>query len=342
MARIWSSGRSDAGIQRRGDELQLAIGVEVRQGHFRAGLRFPAREAGGDVFHCLSRGGEIAGPPTAAIRLVDAREERGDHLPQLDEHLAGARTDLGERARAHPQEQRLEGLAGAVDADVRLRRRRQHAAQRVERLGADGRPVDAVRISRRLRIPALEVFLHRRDPFRVPLERVVHRAHVAVAQRAPFELRRDVIPPAAVQPIRVGHVAGRLLEVRHQPAPLEHFRQDVRHVFAGDVRAAELCDRVVAVLVEHARVQLLGARDRRAPAGRLPGLRRADLVGEFVEEQAAQRLGGSRVPREQRPFHGLGKIDEREDVAIEVGEVRREPRTLVRSEFFGRHDRIVT
>jgi hypothetical protein len=90
---------------------------------------------------------------------------------------------------------------------------------------------------------------------------------VALAQGAAVEFRRHVVAPAPVQLVGVGHVARGLLEVRHQPPPLEDLREDVRDVLAGDVRAAELRDRVVAVLVEDPRVELLGARDRpRRPA----------------------------------------------------------------------------
>ena len=75
----------------------------------------------------------------------------------------------------------------------------------------------------------------------------------------PSSSARDVIFPAAVRPVRIRHVARRLLEVRHQAAPLENFREDVRHALAGEVRAAELSDRVVAVFVQHAGVQLVRA-----------------------------------------------------------------------------------
>ena len=97
--------------------------------------------------------------------------------------------------------------------------------------------------------------------------------HVPLAQRA-LELRGDVIPPAPVQLVGVRHVARGLLEIRHQPAPLEHLRQDVGDVLARDVRAAELRDRVVAVFVEHSRVQLLGARRLRPLAAVAPASRR--------------------------------------------------------------------
>ena len=101
--------------------------------------------------------------------------------------------------------------------------------------------------------------LHRRNPARVGVERVIERTDEFVAQPGPLELHRNVILPAAVRTVCVRHVARRLLEVSHQPAPFEHLREDVRDTFAGDVRAAELRDRIVAVFVEHTRVELVGA-----------------------------------------------------------------------------------
>ena len=94
--------------------------------------------------------------------LIDAREKRRDHLAQLGEHLVArtARTSSS-GMRAHAQQERLEALACSVDADVRLRRRGQHAAQRVERLRADRRSMHAFGVLRRLAGTAREMPLHR-------------------------------------------------------------------------------------------------------------------------------------------------------------------------------------
>ena len=173
--------------------------------------------------------------------------------------------------RAHPQQQRFEGLAGAEQPDVGRGRGRQQAAQRVERLGADHRAVHGVGIVRRLAdtsrgsaLPSPGSSARR--------SRTRGRASRRNASRSgePVELRRHVIFPAAVRPIGVRHVARRLLEVGHQASPLEHLGQDVGDAFAGDVRAAELRDRVVAVLVEHARVELVGALGADAGARTAP------------------------------------------------------------------------
>jgi hypothetical protein len=95
------------------------------------------------------------------------------------------------------------------------------------------------------------------------------------------------------------------------------------------VRAAQLRDRVVAVLDEDAVVQLLGLGgadlvDRRAG---LP------LV-ELVEEEPSQRLLRARVPSEERALHDLGQVDDREDGPVDVGEVAREDRALLGREVF--------
>ena len=204
------------------------------------------------------------------------------------EHLVRAGADFLERMRAHPEQERLVGLPGPVDADVRLRRGRQHAAQRVERLGPDRGAVHAFGVGRRLRVSRREVILHDRDQPRIGLERRVHRPHVALAQRAVTDFRRHVIAVAAVQSIGIRHVSRRLLEIRHQPAALEHLGQDVRDVLAGEMRAAELRDRVVSVFVEDPGVELFGAST--ANVGPIDGRVRRDILVEFVQEQPAQRL----------------------------------------------------
>jgi hypothetical protein len=59
----------------------------------------------------------------------------------------------------------------------------------------------------------------------------------------------------------------------------------------------ELCDRVVAVLVENALVELVGAVH--AHGGVDGGVAtQVQIAHEFVEEQSTQALGGSRVSRE--------------------------------------------
>ena len=125
--------------------------------------------------------------------------------------------------------------------------------------------MDPVRIARRLWVPAFEIRLHHRDPFGVALEAVVHRPARSGRATLPLRLRRHVVTPPPVEPIGVGDIAGRLFEVRHQAPPFEDLGQNVRDVFAGDVRAAELRDRVVAVLAEDAGVELFCTRHAASP-----------------------------------------------------------------------------
>ena len=123
----------------------------------------------------------------------------------------------------------------------------------------------------------------------------------------------------------VGDVARRLLEVGAHPRPLEDLREDVRDPLAGDVRAAELRDRVVAVADEDPLVELGGAAPS-SPSQAAPGS--GQRVGELVEEQPAQRALVARVAREQRALDRLRQPDEPEDRLVEVREVRGEARSL--------------
>jgi hypothetical protein len=153
-----------------------------------------------------------------------------------------------------------------------------------------------------------------------------------LSPKLPGDLFGDVVAPQSVQRVGVRHIPGGLLEVRHQPPPLEHLGQYVRDVLTGDVRSAELRHRVVAVFVEHARVQLLGARHADRFCGRSRG---GHVSGELVEEQTAERLGGARITCKQRPLHCLGEVGEREYVPVGVAEIGCEPCTFLFGELFG-------
>ena len=188
--------------------------------------------------------------------------------------------------RRHSQQQRLERLSAAEQSDVRGRSGRQQAAERVEGLGANRGPVHAVRVGGRFGIFRAEVRFHPRNPARVGRERGVERAHELVSHWRASDLRRHVEFPLPVRTIGVRHVTRRLLEIRHQASPLEHLGQDVRRAFARHVRAAELRDRIVAVLAEHARIQPIGPLD--ADLGCLDTRASVQLAGKFVEEQPPQ------------------------------------------------------
>src|SRR4029453_4391960 len=111
----------------------------------------------------LTRLLEILAPAPAAIRLIDPHEKRRKYLAKLRQHLIGAAADLDQRMRSHTQEQRFEALAGAVDAEVRLRCGGQPPAKRVERLGANGGAMYRVRVAGSLGIAGGEMLLHRRN-----------------------------------------------------------------------------------------------------------------------------------------------------------------------------------
>ena len=89
------------------------------------------------------------------------------------------------------------------------------------------------------------------------------------------------------------------------------------------MHAAQLRDGVVAVLEEDAFVEVFGALQA---DGRVDGevTGEVEIADELVEEEAAQALVGTRVAREERAFHDLGEIRQREDRAVEVREVRPE------------------
>ena len=174
------------------------------------------------------------------------------------EHERGAGADLGQRVRAHAEQQLLVPLARPVDPDVGHGRRGQEAAEGIEGLGPDGHAVDRLGVAVGPREARGEELAHARQPGRIGLEGPVQRGHIALAQRA-GQLVGDVIAPPALGPIVVGDVAGGLLEVGHEPAPLQHLGQEIGRALAREVHSAELGDRVVAVLEEDALVQLLGA-----------------------------------------------------------------------------------
>ena len=157
---------------------------------------------------------------------------------------------------------------------------------------------------------------------RIDLEQLVHRRRVVVS-----ELGVAVVAPApglrrrGVDRAVVGDVARRLLEVGGEAPALQRLREDVRDPLAGDVRAAELGDRVVAEAAEDALVEARGALALSALEG--PAAVR-HVGGELVEIEPAKRPRVARVAREQRPLDGLRQVDEAEDGPVEVREMGRE------------------
>ncbi len=204
----------------------------------------------------------------------------------------------------------------------------------VERLGPDGLAVDEVRVGGVLgerapgRSPASGAAARRRCRTAGPCRRRSGcrgaSQHVGVA----------VVAVAAAEAGVVGDVAGRLLEVGHEPAPLEHLGEQVGGLLAGQVDAAELGHRVVAVLEEDPVVELLGpAQADGGVDGGVAG--DVELAHELVEEQAPEALGRARVAGEQGALDHLGQVDQGEDRAVEVGEVPPEDVGLVGRELLG-------
>ena len=154
----------------------------------------------------------------------------------------------------------------------------------------------------------------------VGVEQAVHVADVAGAEAAGEHGRVAVEAVAAAEPGVVGDVAGALLEVAHQPAPLEHLGEDVRRLLARQVDAAELGDRVVAVLDEDLLVELLGPRHADGGVDRVVA-GDVEVADELVEEQPAQALRAAAVAGEQGALDDLGQVDEGEHRTVEVGEV---------------------
>ena len=286
----------------------------------------PARPAIGG----LGAVGQVLDPLAAAVGPVDPRDEARHHRLELLEDRLAVHARLGQRRRQQVHDELLVGLAAREDPHVRQRRGGQQPAQQVERLGLDrarvrrlgdvGRPREALRGPR----------LHARQRIGVGVEQPVHRPRVFGPElgRAPV-----AVAGAAGHRLVVGDVARRLLQVRRQPRPLEHLGHHVRNELARDVRSAELRDRVVAVADEDALVERRGAL---ALAGVERGGAAGDVVGELIQEQPAQRPGVARVAREQRPLDGLRHVDQAEDGAIQIGEVRRHARLLFGGELLDR------
>jgi hypothetical protein len=106
------------------------------------------------------------------------------------------------------------------------------------------------------------------------------------------------------------------------------------------VGAADLGDRIVAVAEEDALVQLrrplaLGAVERAGALGH--------VGGELLEEEPAHGARVAGVAGEERALDRLREVDEGEDGAVEVGEVRGEEGLLLGAEGLDRvdHRRIV-
>ena len=169
-----------------------------------------------------------------------------------------------------------------------------------------------------------------REQLGVGGEQPVHHPPVLRAEVAGLDVRVEVVAPAAPRPVGVGDVAGRLLQVGGQPAPLEQLGEQVGRLLAGHVGPAQLGHRVVPVVVEDPLVQR--GRPGHPDLGGRRLLPRLDLVGELVQEQPAQGLARAGVAGEQRPLDRLGQVAQGEHRPVEVGDVRGQAGPLVGGE----------
>ena len=321
-ARASSSEHAGRLEQERREQVVLAA-LDGQQPHGRAGLlarararSSPSRAAQRSAACSRCSRYSIHSPPRSGP--LHARHEARHHRLQLLEDHARVVARLRQRRRRQPQQQLLVGLAARRRCPC-ARATRRAAGRAAGRAPSPGSSACArPRARRRLAGSAP-------PPRPRPAAAPRSRRRRASPSRLVLRPERGVAPVAVAEPLAhrgvVGDVARGLLEVGGEPAALEQLRHHVRDPLAGDVGAAELRDRVVAVadedpLVELARALALGAVERARP--------RATSPGELVEEQPPERALVARVAREQRALHGLGQVHEREHRPVEVREVRRE------------------
>jgi hypothetical protein len=123
-----------------------------------------------------------------------------------------------------------------------------------------------------------------------------------------------------------------LLEVRHQPAPLKDFGEQVRGLFAGQVNSAELRYRIIAVLKEYFVIQRFGPFQAH---GRINANIASDIevADELVEKEPPERLRRPGVSGKERALHYLGQIDQGEDWEVQVCKIPTKNGLLIGAEF---------
>ena len=242
--------------------------------------------------------------------------------------------DFLQRMREHPQQQRLVRLARAEQTHVGLRGRRQQAAQGIERLGADDRSVDPLRVFRRLRILRAKVRFERGNPPRVGVECPIERVDEPCAERRAVQFRGNVILPPAVRSIGVRARSASI--ARDTPSTVP-----TRAPWSGCSRRPRTPGgRSRAGRPNRRRTRpARGRTTRRRAASRSPppaGSGGLHLRGELVEKQPAQRFRRARVSREQRALHRFRQVLQPEHRAIGVGEVRCQRADFIGGEGFDR------
>ncbi len=304
-----------------------------------SGVRRPGRvareEETGQLLHAPGVAGQVAGVGFAPVVDVDPLHPGGDHLAQLQEDQLGVIARLRQGVGAHPDQQGLVGLTAGVDAQVGGGTGGQQAPEGVEGLGPHGLPPGEIGVVRPFGIEAREPGLHDGQQVGVGVKETVHVTDVTGSERRLQDLGRPVVAVSTVrQPAVVGHVARRLLHVRHQPTSLQHLGQQVRGLLAGQMHPAELRHRIVAVFEEDAVVELLGPGQ--ADGGVHPVVAaQVEIANELVEEQPPQALAAAGVTGEERPLDHLGQVDQGEHGPVEVCEVAPEDLGLPRGPLFG-------
>ncbi len=292
--------------ERRRDHLLLGVGVELDQAH--AGARVVAAALRCEHAELL---GLTADPERGrpAVLLVDRPADEGrDDLRELPVDLHRQATAFGQLLAGHLGDQVLERPPVAVKAEVGQGAGREQAAEDVEGLGARGRTPASLGLAGHDRKSLADLGQDPVEQLGEGLEQVVGGQLVDPVPK----LGRPVVGIAAIGGRSVeADVASGLLERRKaDPGVLECLGGERRYAFHGEVGARQLGDRVVAVADQHPLVELLCAPGRSdSTRVRLGGQGREAQVGlpqEFVEEDAAEALLGSRIAGEERALDDLG------------------------------------
>ncbi len=215
--------------------------------------------------------------------------------------------------RPESQYQLLVALGAAEDADIGDGGGGKQAAGDVEGgspRGTSGRSVVG-------RDGRLQLYLDGFEHLAVGVEQPVEGLEVDGRVRAVQDFGIAVVAVAATRLVAVVDVAGRLLQVPHQPAALKDLGEQVGNLLTADVHAGELRHRIVAICRDHSAEEIggLGGADLGNGGGIV-----ARLV-ELVEEDALEGLGGTAVAGKKGGTGGFGQIHQHRHRPVDRGEV---------------------
>jgi hypothetical protein len=230
--------------ERRQEVLLGAVHVhEAHGGRLLTDLGIRQPEAGRGLLPAVADVAQVVDPRSSAIGHVDPLEEGRDHLAELLERQLSEMTRLRQRRAEQAHHELLVGLAAREHADVAERRRRQQPAHCVERLRVDRAPPDGLGLlAARVALAGPRAYSF--ETLAVQREDPLHRLGVWRAEA----LVPEVAVAAARELAVVGDVARGLLEVGRKAPALEDLREHVRAPLDGQVRTAELSNRVVSEL----------------------------------------------------------------------------------------------